>query len=495
MAFSGKGRCPSYLQSAVTLAREQYGATLFAAAGNDVSFASENFPANCEGRVTSVGALDEMYKVAPYSALGTRLYLPGSGVPCAYPLDARVAEHVPGCIGTSVSTAVAAGLQSCGFFEGVMQRLLTDGTALNESSGNGTDVFARDFGYYTGRETCFTGMYVCNTYYCCDCQPNNYCYMSNPVTAPYQAPCPGKAKSIVAAAWSSEKQDWISGLTYAKALDSPMGRTSRVKSRYCILCEAGYYFDISYSTDVNMEACFPCPANTYCPGDNTLYACAAGLTSPYRSTSSTQCVQCTSGTFWNGVSCVSCLPGYYWNSALRVCSQFQVGTYGSGKDTTCLACDTRKIASATGQANCTACAAGYYAVSTSSCLPCDPGKYWPGGVNGTVACLQCLLGYIPGTGASSCTSCGQGTYSGSSQTSCTDCDAGKYSAGTANAACTNCFAGTFSATTRATNASVCKACTSSGYSASNGATACSNCAPNFPISSTAHTGEIDYQTA
>ena len=93
MAFSGKGRCPSYLQSAVTLARERYGATLFAAAGNDASFVSENFPANCEG-VTSVGALDEMYKVAPYSALGARLYLPGIGVPCAYPLGARSAENV-----------------------------------------------------------------------------------------------------------------------------------------------------------------------------------------------------------------------------------------------------------------------------------------------------------------------------------------------------------------------------------------------------------------
>ena len=475
------------------MAREQYGATLLAVASDDASSVSDNFPANCEG-VTSVGALDSTYHIAPYSALGAKLYLPGIGIPCAHPLGANFTSqvHIPGCVGTSVSSAVAVGLRACGFLDspaGQQLLLATGDTTDTSSAANGTaDVFAREFGYNAGAQICVPGMYVCNSNVCCDCQPNNFCYLSSSVAAPFQAPCPGKAKSIVGAAWTAEKPDWISGLTYAAALDSAMGRTTRVKSRYCVLCEAGSYFADSHSADVNVETCFQCPSNSYCPGDNMMYACPTGFISPPGSTVTSQCVQCATGTFWNGYSCASCLPGYYWNTAPRMCTQCPVGTYGSGKSTSCLACEAGKIASATGQANCTACGAGYFAISTSSCLPCDPGKYWPGGSNGTFACLQCSLGYISAAGASSCTSCGPGTYSDAGQSSCAGCGAGKYSAGTANSACTDCAAGSFSPITRATSVSACQACNGSGYSASNGATACSTCAPDFPIASTAHTG-------
>ena len=54
MSFVGPGGCPSYLQSAITLARGM-GVVLVAAAGNSADNVSNWFPANCEG-VISVGA-------------------------------------------------------------------------------------------------------------------------------------------------------------------------------------------------------------------------------------------------------------------------------------------------------------------------------------------------------------------------------------------------------------------------------------------------------
>ena len=54
MSFTGKGACPSYLQSAVHQA-VRLGSILVAAAGNMADDAALYFPANCEG-VINVGA-------------------------------------------------------------------------------------------------------------------------------------------------------------------------------------------------------------------------------------------------------------------------------------------------------------------------------------------------------------------------------------------------------------------------------------------------------
>jgi predicted outer membrane repeat protein len=110
MAFSGKGPCPTYLQTVVTLATETFNATLYAAAGNDASDAMENFPANCVG-VTSVGATDHLGHITDYSARNAKEYWPGGTpmkpVPCLGP-----SLTMEGCVGTSMAVPHAAGLRA-----------------------------------------------------------------------------------------------------------------------------------------------------------------------------------------------------------------------------------------------------------------------------------------------------------------------------------------------------------------------------------------------
>ena len=112
MSLSGRGPCPSFLQTAVDLALSR-NVSLYAAAGNDpLSDASTFFPGNCRG-VTSVGAINRAGRVASYSARGAAAYMPGGGddgggVPCLG--DSR--EALGYCVGTSVAAAHAAGLRA-----------------------------------------------------------------------------------------------------------------------------------------------------------------------------------------------------------------------------------------------------------------------------------------------------------------------------------------------------------------------------------------------
>ena len=108
MALAGKGRCPSFMQTAVDLAVSK-DIQLFAAAGNDPSLnAADHFPANCKG-VVSVGALNAQGQIASYSSKGADVYMPGGdfdrGVPC---LGADLSS-VESCMGTSFAVPHAAG--------------------------------------------------------------------------------------------------------------------------------------------------------------------------------------------------------------------------------------------------------------------------------------------------------------------------------------------------------------------------------------------------
>ena len=76
MSFAGTGKCPTYLQSAISQAAA-LGAKLFAAAGNQgLPSINNTFPANCIN-VTSVGASTRMGAVAAYSNRGFTLAAPG----------------------------------------------------------------------------------------------------------------------------------------------------------------------------------------------------------------------------------------------------------------------------------------------------------------------------------------------------------------------------------------------------------------------------------
>ena len=110
MSFTGKGKCPSYLQTVVSLA-VSLNVTLFAAAGNDPSAsAQDHFPANCEG-VISVGAVDRYGNPTTYTSSNADVYMPGGilsdPVPCLGP-NLKVA----GCTGTSMAVPHAGGLRA-----------------------------------------------------------------------------------------------------------------------------------------------------------------------------------------------------------------------------------------------------------------------------------------------------------------------------------------------------------------------------------------------
>jgi predicted outer membrane repeat protein len=110
MAFTGRGMCPSYLQTVISLA-VSLNVSLYAAAGNDPSAsAQDHFPANCLG-VTSVGALSSSGSLASYSSRDASVNMPGGTledpVPCLGPT-----MKVVGCVGTSMSVPHAAGLRA-----------------------------------------------------------------------------------------------------------------------------------------------------------------------------------------------------------------------------------------------------------------------------------------------------------------------------------------------------------------------------------------------
>ncbi len=110
MAFTGRGMCPSYLQTVISLA-VSLNVSLYAAAGNDASAsARDHFPANCLG-VTSVGALISSGSLASYSSRDASVNMPGGTledpVPCLGPT-----MKVVGCVGTSMSVPHAAGLRA-----------------------------------------------------------------------------------------------------------------------------------------------------------------------------------------------------------------------------------------------------------------------------------------------------------------------------------------------------------------------------------------------
>jgi hypothetical protein len=270
MPFAGKGACPSFLQSAVTMAIEQFNATIIAAAGNNGLPAVENFPGNCRG-VISVGAIDEIYEVASYSATGADVYMPGNNIKCSY-------DQQDACTGTSVSATLAAGVQACGYNLESMNGLDywvngTDDDLMITTAANAMD--------YCGTGTCpntLFGLYCAGNGYCADCPLDYYC---TGTTSTY--PCPTNHMSLPAAKWTSASQS--PGITYTQAYNYAMGTSgSRVRTYYCILCGAGYYW--YYFPGLSVETCMPCDPGYYCTGNNIRTPCPAGQIS---SSGATQC--------------------------------------------------------------------------------------------------------------------------------------------------------------------------------------------------------------
>lgn len=111
LPMSGRGACPSFLQSAVNLSIAQ-GTILLASGGNEHQAASEYWPGNCEG-VISVGASDNSGQKTMYSNLGTAVSAPGGDtthpVMTLKPDPATNKLKATRFVGTSASAAIAAG--------------------------------------------------------------------------------------------------------------------------------------------------------------------------------------------------------------------------------------------------------------------------------------------------------------------------------------------------------------------------------------------------
>ena len=128
MSFAGRGPCPSYLQSAVSLASAA-GSILFAAAGNAAQNADKYFPGNCIG-VMTVGASTRKGTLAAYSNWGAQLSLSAPGGDREDPISVltlRSGKLVEGtAIGTSLSVPHASGLYAL---------LLGVGMSIQNASG------------------------------------------------------------------------------------------------------------------------------------------------------------------------------------------------------------------------------------------------------------------------------------------------------------------------------------------------------------------------
>ena len=193
------------------------------------------------------------------------------------------------------------------------------------------------------------------------------------------------------------------------------------------------------------------------------------------STSSIQCVDCTTGFYSDSSICEQCLLGTYsstiHSSSCISCQLGQTTTgFGSDSSSDCVSCDEGKYSSSPSD-GCSACLPGYYTISkgATSCSSCLPGYYTS--TSGSTFCVPCVPGYYSSaSGASECLKCVGGTYSSAGSSTCNICDKGKYST-LASATCQFCPIG---AIAKYEGSSSCDLCLP-GYSTASTELGASNC--------------------
>ena len=194
--------------------------------------------------------------------------------------------------------------------------------------------------------------------------------------------------------------------------------------------------------------CTACPPGTYDANSSTddCIACAAGFTSPARSTNADNCTCAGAHEQLDSLSqeCV-CLPGYGRTNSTSACAPCAGSTFSGGSDgEMCSECPqgTTSPPLSTSASNCSCvganeqldasgagciCLPGYGRTnSTSACAPCANGTF--SGANASDACLACPLGATSpprSTDAANC-SCQPGYGRASATAGCSECPAGAY---------------------------------------------------------------------
>ena len=226
------------------------------------------------------------------------------------------------------------------------------------------------------------------------------------------------------------------------------GTFSLWNASQCLLCDAGFYSELSASS------CQGCAAGFFSSshGSGNCAACAAGK---FSRGNASQCLLCDAGFFseLSASSCQGCAAGFFSSSEGSAnCTACAAGKYSRGNASQCLLCDAGFF-SELSASSCQGCAAGFFSSSEGSgnCAACAPGKYSQGNAS---QCLLCEAGFYSEATASSCQGCAAGFFSSSHGSgNCSACAAGKYSEGNASL-CLACGAGLFSVG----SASTCSRC-------------------------------------
>ena len=301
MSFVGYGKCPSYLQSAVTIAVARFGAILVASAGNNAGNASEYFPANCVG-VIPVGASTRQGSLADYSNTGSNLVVAAPGGDWENPIftcTVKDGQLVPITgYGSSFSAAFVSGMfalklsipglktsLSSLFYADERIQFNPDSLCTPSRCGPGIESGIR---LITGSRTPVWGLNV------------NFTDVSGNATQSMQA----KVQASVF---------YTMGALGGICLPGTM-KTSATTT-LCIGCSPG-----TFSSGLGLTTCTGCYNGTYASSSSSIWCplCPAGKY----------------GTATNQTFCVSCVPGSY-SSAMGgtssdICQKCSAGTYSTG---------------------------------------------------------------------------------------------------------------------------------------------------------------------
>ena len=536
MSFTGQGKCPSYLQSAIADA-VYLGALPMAASGNDGLNTANYFPANCQG-VLAVAASSRQGSLEKYSNFGTDIALAAPGGDNQNPIttlavldDKLDLEYV---VGTSFAVPQVAGVAAlAGELSGsVLWHLIVNSTkAFNRScflcgagilnagfvsknyrmdgvfQGNSSmnveyipagihndTVHAADMSFscqagygpvssypaLSGSEymySCTAPEVICQVSLTVDLYVGNVLFdCCNPFTTAYtQSPWYGIGG--LSGTWSY----WlyfmfnspISSFTWTFAGFSFPSCSSYIVEPQSTMRVPCQAGDFSGASSDGEVYTTSCPSNQYVTG---MFGWYGDWLDEVSGACNPICSACPLGYSSPGgsASCTACAGGSVSLSGSATCTTCSAGTYSGSIASSCNTC-VPGTWSAAGAIICSVCGAGTYSGSgASSCSSCPSGTYGVSG--GMSSCTPCGAGKYSGLGAVSCTLCGVGSYASvPSSSSCVLCPAGTYNTLTGQTSCIQCNIGTYSNAVGAISSGTCVLCPGGTYSVSTGLSSSAQC--------------------